>query len=60
MLANQFKLINKIGEGAYSNVYLVQDVNSEQLLACKIMKEDQSTCSVTEEDIVQFIDEANI
>ena len=41
-------------------MYLVQDANTEQILACKIMKGDQNVGGITEHDVIKFIEEANL
>ena len=37
IIDNKYIIIRKIGEGAYSKVYLVQDINDKQEYAAKIL-----------------------
>ena len=43
MIDNQYTILRELGSGATSKVYLVQDNNTKEQLAVKVMKNSDST-----------------
>ena len=54
MLSNRFKLLKSLGEGGNATVKLVEDLQTGELLACKIMKNGSDGCLT--DKMIQAID----
>ena len=59
MLADQFKIVKKIGEGATADVYLVENIKTNENYACKVLKTGPND-EITDKAREDFINEANI